>query len=106
MGPVQQINPNEISEKSRRDLLHLLESVRGKKNLVIEKSLAGPLGLYVKFSTLQEYGVDRVFFLENDNVDTSQRNIVFLARGEKAHTVLTLAGTSCFISTSKPSVAE
>jgi len=92
MAPVQHINPNEISEKARRDLLHLLEAVRGKKNLVIERSLAGPLGLYVKFSTLQEYGVDRVFFLENDNVDTSQRNIVFLARGEKAHTTLALAG--------------
>lgn len=69
-----------------------LSKVRGKKNLVIEKSLAGPLGLYVKFSTLQEYGVDRVFFLENNNVDTSQRNVVFLARGEKAETVSVIAG--------------
>jgi hypothetical protein len=92
MAPIHHINPAEISDKARRDLLQLLETVRGKKNLVIEKSLAGPLGLYVKFSTLQEYGVDRVFFLENDNVDTSQRNIIFLARGEKASEVLALAG--------------
>lgn len=67
--------------------------VRGKKNLVIEKSLAGPIGVFVKFSTLQEYGVDKVFFLENDNVDTSQRNIIFLARGEKAAQPMAIVGT-------------
>lgn len=61
---------------------------------MIEKSLAGPIGVFVKFSTLQEYGVDKVFFLENDNVDTSQRNIIFLARGEKATQPMAIAGTS------------
>lgn len=61
---------------------------------MIEKSLAGPIGIFVKFSTLQEYGVDKVFFLENENVDTSQRNIIFLARGEKASQPMAIAGTS------------
>ena len=65
--------------------------IRGKKNLVLEKALAGPLNLLVKFSTLQEYGVDKPFFLENDNVDFTQRNIVFLVRGEKAKTVNAVA---------------
>ncbi|KAF2468033.1 Sec1-like protein [Lindgomyces ingoldianus] len=91
MAPITPFNTSEISEKARRDLLLLLEGVRGKKNLVLEKALAGPLNLLVKFSTLQEYGVDRPFFLENDNVDSSQRNIVFLVRGEKAKTVLAVA---------------
>jgi len=104
------INVTEISDKARRDLLRLLESVsapwaglqassllfqvRGKKNLVLEKSLAAPLGLYVKPSTLQEYGVDRIFYLESDNVDSSQRNVVFLTRGENPSTVSTVAGES------------
>lgn len=66
--------------------------VRGKKNLVIEKSLAGTIGLFVKFSTLQEYGVDKVFFLENHNVGASQRNVVFLVRGENAKKTRTVAG--------------
>ena len=96
-------------EKARRDLLALLEGVsitvrmhlrastngvqaRGKKNLVISQELAGPVGLFVKFSVLQEYGVDRVFLIENANIDSSQRNIVFLVRGEKAHHVRTVAG--------------
>ena len=69
-----------------------ISQVRGKKNLVIEKSLAGPIGIFVKFSTLQDYGVDKVFFLENDNVDASQKNVIFLARGEKANQPIAVAG--------------
>ena len=69
-----------------------LSQVRGKKNLVIEKSLAGPIGIFVKFSTLQDHGVDKIFFLENDNVDASQKNVIFLARGEKANQPIAVAG--------------
>ena len=60
--------------------------------MVIEQALAGPTGLFVKFSTLQQYGVDKVFFLENDNADASQRNVVFLSRGENAEKALAIAG--------------
>ncbi|OCK81250.1 vacuolar sorting protein-like protein [Lepidopterella palustris CBS 459.81] len=91
MAPHATLSTSEISEKARRDLLQLLEGVRGKKNLVLEKTLAGPLNLLVKFSTLQEYGVDKPFFLENDNVDSSQRNVVFLVRAEKARAVMSVA---------------
>ena len=66
--------------------------VRGKKNLVLEKNLAGPIGLLVKFSTLQAYGVDKVFLLENANTDSSQRNVIFIARGEKLINAQTIAG--------------
>lgn len=59
---------------------------------MIEKSLAGPLGIFVKFSTLQEYGVDKVFFLENGNADVSQRNVVFMARGDNAKNAQSIAG--------------
>jgi hypothetical protein len=65
--------------------------VRGKKNLVISKDLAGPVGLFVKFSELQEYGVDRVFLLENANLDSSQRNVVFLVHAERVNQVATVA---------------
>ncbi|KAF2253529.1 Sec1-like protein [Trematosphaeria pertusa] len=91
MGPPTPFNASDVAEKARRDLLLLLEGIRGKKNLVLEKALAGSLNLLVKFSTLQEYGVDKPFFLENDNVDSSQRNVVFLVRGEKAKTVLAVS---------------
>ncbi|EEH42838.1 tethering complex ATP-binding subunit VPS33 [Paracoccidioides brasiliensis Pb18] len=83
MAPDPGSEAEYIKEKARRDLLNLLEGVRGKKNLVISKDLAGPVGLFVKFSVLQEYGVDRVFLLENGNTDSSQKNIVFLVHAEK-----------------------
>ncbi|QIW96227.1 hypothetical protein AMS68_001745 [Peltaster fructicola] len=88
---VKAIDTQAITEKARRDLLRLLETVRGKKNLVVERSLAGTIGLFVKFSTLQEYGVDKVFFLENHNVGPEQRNIIFLANGENTNTCRTVA---------------
>lgn len=46
----------------------------------------------VKASTLRDYGVDNFFFLENKNTDTSQRNIVFIARGESAGNAHAIAG--------------
>lgn len=59
---------------------------------MIEKSLAGPIGLIVKVSTLQDYGVDKFFFLESKNASTSQRNVVFIARGECARNAQEIAG--------------
>ena len=70
--------------------------VRGKKNLVLEKSLAGPINIFVKFSTLQDYGVDKVFWLENGNVDSGQRNVIFLARGNKAMDAQAISGMYVF----------
>ncbi|GKT42357.1 vacuolar protein sorting-associated protein 33A [Colletotrichum spaethianum] len=84
MAPRAGFNTDQIKDKARKDLLYLLEAVRGKKNLILERSLAGPIGTIVKVATLQEYGVDKFFFLENKNADTSQRNVIFIARGESA----------------------
>ncbi|EEP76989.1 hypothetical protein UREG_01838 [Uncinocarpus reesii 1704] len=91
MTPHPGLEADEIRKKSQKDLLNLLEAVRGKKNLVISKDLAGPIGVFVKFSVLQEYGVDRVFLLENENVDSSQRNIIFLVHAEKPSHVQSVA---------------
>ncbi|KAI8676968.1 hypothetical protein NCS56_00585800 [Fusarium sp. Ph1] len=82
MAPRTEFSTEQIRNKARKDLLYLLEGVRGKKNVVLDRSLVGPIGIIVKVAVLQEYGVDKFFILENDNVDTSQRNVVFIARGE------------------------
>ncbi|EKD19195.1 uncharacterized protein L3040_009364 [Drepanopeziza brunnea f. sp. 'multigermtubi'] len=91
MAPHAGFDADQIKDKARKDLLFLLEGVRGKKNLVLERSLAGPIGIFVKFSTLQDYGVDKVFFLENGNADVSQPNVVFIARGESARHAQSIA---------------
>ncbi|KAJ9157346.1 Vacuolar protein sorting-associated protein 33A [Pleurostoma richardsiae] len=82
MAPHAGFDTEQIRDKGRKDLLYLLSGVQGKKNLVIEQSLAGPIGTIVKVSTLQDYGVDKFYFLESNNVGTNQRNVVFIARGE------------------------
>ncbi|KAH7209251.1 Sec1-like protein [Fusarium oxysporum] len=82
MAPRIEFNVEQIRNKARKDLLYLLEGVRGKKNVVLDQSLVGPIGTIVKVAVLQEYGVDKFFILENDNADTSQRNVVFISRGE------------------------
>ncbi|KAL7798108.1 Sec1-like protein [Trichoderma ceciliae] len=82
MAPRAEFSTEQVRGKARKDLLYLLEGVRGKKNLVFDRSLVGPIGTIVKVATLQEYGVDKFFILENNNVDASQRNVVFVARGE------------------------
>ncbi|KAI1618505.1 lysine-specific histone demethylase 1 [Exophiala viscosa] len=91
MAPNIDKEADHIKNKARKELLELLEGVRGKKNLVIGKDLTGLLSLFVQFPTLKEYGVDKVFELENGNTDSSQRNIVYLVHGEKANLVQAVA---------------
>ncbi|KAF4998143.1 hypothetical protein FDECE_11878 [Fusarium decemcellulare] len=91
MAPRTEFSTEQIRNKARKDLLYLLEGVRGKKNVVLDRSLVGPIGIIVKVAVLQEYGVDKFFILENDNVDTSQRNVVFIARGECGRHAETIA---------------
>lgn len=75
-------------------MCHVLNifQVRGKKNLVISKALTGPINLFVNFPALKEYGVDKLFVLENGNTDSSQRNIAYLVHGEKPSQVQATAG--------------
>jgi hypothetical protein len=39
------------------------------------------------YTSLTSRKEDRVFLLENANIDSSQRNVLFLVRGEKARHV-------------------
>jgi vacuolar protein sorting-associated protein 33A len=64
---------------------------------VLSKDLTGPLPLFVSSATLKDYGVDKVFELENNNTDSSQRNIVYLVRGEKAATVQAVVGKNPYV---------
>ncbi|KAL7273187.1 Vacuolar protein-sorting-associated protein 33 [Rhizina undulata] len=80
MAPHKGTDANQIKQTALKDLLDILEGVRGKKSLVLDKSLSGPLGLFAKFSVLQDYGVDRMFWLEDGIVEHTNKNIVYLTR--------------------------
>ncbi|KAB5551385.1 putative lysine-specific histone demethylase 1A [Coniochaeta sp. 2T2.1] len=91
MAPHVGFDTDQIRDKARKDLLYLLEGVRGKKNLIIEESLAGPVGAIVTASTLRDYGVEKFFFLEKNHADASQRNVIFIARGDSEQNVQAIA---------------
>ncbi|KAH8153772.1 uncharacterized protein LAJ45_01539 [Morchella importuna] len=74
------VDTSHIKAAAQKDLLDLLLGVRGKKVLVLDKSLSGPLGLFLKFSALQEHGVDKIFWIDDGVIEATQKNIVFLVR--------------------------
>lgn len=78
--------------------------IPGRKNLVIQRALAGPLDVLVKFASLKERGVDGIFYLENDNVDSTQKNVIFLSIGEKASAPIAIAGMDLSIDIASPSL--
>lgn len=61
--------------------------------MVFSKELPGIVSIFVGFPVLRDYGVEKVFVLENGNTDSSQRNIVYIVDGENAATVQAVAGT-------------
>ncbi|KAK6541217.1 hypothetical protein TWF694_008584 [Orbilia ellipsospora] len=74
-------DPSKIKDQALRDLCNVLEGVRGKKSLVVDKALSGPLGLIAQPSLLQDYGVVQLHWIEDDNIDyTASKNILYIAR--------------------------
>ncbi|KAK9368546.1 Sec1-like protein [Lipomyces kononenkoae] len=77
------INPKALKAEALASFLQLLESVRGKKSLILDRTLSAPLSHIARFSVLQEHGVDNIFWLDDGpQKDTAQRNIVYLLRGD------------------------
>lgn len=62
--------------------------------MVFGKELPSIISLFVGFSVLRDYGVEKIFVLENGNTDSSQRNIVYIVDGENATTIQAVAGMS------------
>ncbi|KAK9475410.1 Sec1-like protein [Dipodascopsis tothii] len=77
------INPRTIKQDALASFLNILESVRGRKSLVLERSLSASLSYIARFSVLQEHGVDNIFWLDDGpQKDSSQSNIVYLIRSD------------------------
>ncbi|OBZ78910.1 Vacuolar protein sorting-associated protein 33A [Grifola frondosa] len=68
-----------FKELGRKALVDALNSVNGAKTLVLDPSLAGPLGL-VTVALLKHHGVDKMFWLEAGPLSATTTNIVYLCR--------------------------
>ncbi|XP_078167646.1 sec1/munc18-like (SM) proteins superfamily [Carex rostrata] len=73
------LNFNAIREKSQKDLLDILQTIRGKKCLVIDPKLGGTLSMLIQFSRLKE-GDGELRYLSADPVQTDSSNVVYLIR--------------------------
>ncbi|TFK41895.1 Sec1-like protein [Crucibulum laeve] len=74
------INVSHLKDIAKKDLVDALNSVNGAKTLVLDASLAGPLGLVTEVSLLKHHGVDKMFWLEPGPLTSPTTNIVYLCR--------------------------
>jgi hypothetical protein len=89
------ISTDSIRATALKALLDVVDSVRGKKALVLDPSLTGPLGLVVKFSLLRDHGIDKVYHLEPSPLAVAQDKIIYLCRPKQrnAEMILGIAQT-------------
>ncbi|KAK0198763.1 Sec1-like protein [Armillaria mellea] len=79
------LDTNLLKEIARKALVDSLNSVNGAKTLVLDPSLAGPLGLVTEVALLKHHGVDKMFWLEAGPLTSTTSNIVYLCRPLIAH---------------------
>jgi vacuolar protein sorting-associated protein 33A len=61
-------------------MVEILETIGGRKALVLDPRLSGPLGLVFEVSLLRKNGVENIFILSPDGFTTECENIIFLCR--------------------------
>ncbi|ORX89440.1 vacuolar protein sorting-associated protein 33A [Basidiobolus meristosporus CBS 931.73] len=74
------LNINALRDLSRKELTDVLDSARGKKTLVLDPNLSGPLSLITEFSLLKEHGVEKIFYLQSGPLETESSSIIYICR--------------------------
>ncbi|KAG8880918.1 hypothetical protein FRB98_004678 [Tulasnella sp. 332] len=74
------VDVNMLRELAKRALIDVLNSVNGAKTLVLDPSLAGPLGLVTEVSLYKQHGVDKMVWLEQGPLNAQTTNVVYLCR--------------------------
>ncbi|KAG6558151.1 hypothetical protein Mapa_000332 [Marchantia paleacea] len=74
------INLAALREQAQKELIQVLSSVRGKKVLVLDPKLSGPLALVAQPSLLKDNGVENLYHLSADPVASECKNVIYLMR--------------------------
>lgn len=69
----------DIKSEARQNLINALDSIRGKKGLVVDIELSGPLSLLVEFPLLKEHGVEKIYHLQ-EILDTDCSKLIYMTR--------------------------
>ncbi|EPQ30352.1 uncharacterized protein PFL1_01878 [Pseudozyma flocculosa PF-1] len=64
-SPWDGLETSILTDLAKRGLLSTLDSIKEAKTLILDPSLAGPLGLVADVQSLKHHGVERMFWLEN-----------------------------------------
>jgi len=69
------LNLLSVKQLAERDFITALQMLRGKKALVLDATLSGPLGLITEKQTLRENGVEKTFHLLPEPLQTDQSQV-------------------------------
>ncbi|KAF8559936.1 Sec1-like protein [Imleria badia] len=86
----QSLDVQVLKDAAKRALVNALNSagflisrallVNGAKTLVLDATLAGPLGLVTEVALLKNHGVDKMFWLEPGPLTSTTTNVIYLCR--------------------------
>ncbi|CAG8721144.1 2493_t:CDS:2, partial [Funneliformis caledonium] len=74
------LNVSILRELARKQLTNVLDSVRGKKCLVLDPNISAPLSLIAEFSLLKEHGVEKVHYLQPGPFETDLKSLIYICR--------------------------
>ena len=69
----------DVQAEARQNLINVLDSIRGKKGLVVDLELSGPLSLLVEFTLLKEHGVEKIYHLQEE-LDSDCPSLIYMTR--------------------------
>ncbi|CDZ97750.1 Vacuolar sorting protein VPS33/slp1 (Sec1 family) [Phaffia rhodozyma] len=69
-----------LSTLAKDNLVQALNAINGAKTLVLDPTLAGPLGLVTEVSLLKHQAVDKMFWLEKGPLTAPTKNIIWMCR--------------------------
>jgi len=71
---------NILRDFARKELIDILDSIRGKKSLVIDPTISGSLSLIAEFSLLKEHGVENIYHLQPGRFSIQCQHLVYICR--------------------------
>ncbi|KAF7727274.1 hypothetical protein EC973_007790 [Apophysomyces ossiformis] len=74
------LNLAKLREVVRKELPEVLDTVRGKKGLVLDPQLTGPLSLIAEFTLLKDHGVEKIYHLDSPSLDTDCKSLIYICR--------------------------
>ncbi|RKP07426.1 Sec1-like protein [Thamnocephalis sphaerospora] len=84
-SPATGLDTTVFGDIARKELVTMLGSIIGKKGLVLDPTLAGPLNRVADISFLKEHGVEKVYYLEPGAIQTDCGSFIYLCRPRMSH---------------------